>query len=658
MRASIHWAAGATLLPVAAGALAQAQPTIQQQFETATAALDAGKSPEALAAYEAIERRLGKGSARSLAIVRVRKGRVLADLGRFDEAAAALRLGLAGLPASDASLREDRYLALVDLGEIAQSELDYGEALASFRAAAPLMPGIVERARAVRGMIMTGMFYDGPAALADADGAIAALAEAKVQDKPLEAMFRTLRGRVLTNLGRPEEAKKELLRAVGLLGGLTTRVNAADLAARADLAIAALRSGDMETAREYLAWTGAGQFANAFPSGAEMDPPPCGDDLAPGDVAVVEFSIRSDGSVGAATPIYASRPGPSALAFARAVRAWSWQPAEQARIGPLFRAMTRVEMRCTTAAERPSVRNLLGTQVDEWLAERGFPVEESAGRSDARRLRPLEAELARREAASGPDALALVPLLADLSRNAIVPEEQRRVYLARAEAIARREKAPAGVIAWFAMPQLVSGRGWGRGNQAHYADGLRRLLQAPLIAADPRAAAAVRLELAETLYYARKNEEAIAELKGIAAMPGLGQHDPLRAGALVRLASLQLVAGDAGAARAAFAASGLSADQCSLVDTPPRRRAGGASSNDFPNDALRWGFEGWVRLEWDLSAAGDTINVRPTVAYPPFVFSDSATRLIDRFRYQATYRPDGGLACGGRSTRVAFKRGY
>jgi hypothetical protein len=166
--------------------------------------------------------------------------------------------------------------------------------------------------------------------------------------------------------------------------------------------------------------------------------------------------------------------------------------------------------------------------------------------------------------------------------------------------------------------------------------------------------AAIRLELAETFYYAKRNPDALAELQAVAATPGLGANDPVRTAALVRTASLELAAGDMAGARQAYAASGLAADQCSLLDTPPRRKAGGASSDDFPAEALRWGFEGWVRLEWDLSAAGDTVNVRPTVAYPPFVFSESGKKLIDRFRYEATYRPGGGLACGGMSTRVRF----
>jgi outer membrane biosynthesis protein TonB len=187
-----------------------------------------------------------------------------------------------------------------------------------------------------------------------------------------------------------------------------------------------------------------------------------------------------------------------------------------------------------------------------------------------------------------------------------------------------------------------------------YADALQRLAETPEIAADAQARAAVRLVLADWLYRAKRNDAAIAELKSVAATPGIGEHDPLRAAALVRLASLQLVAGNPEAARSAYAASGLSADQCSLLDTPPRQKAGSASDGDFPNEALRWGFEGWVRVEYDLSAAGETVNVRPTVSYPPFVFSTTAAKVFDRFRYEPSFRPGGGLACGGMGNRIRF----
>lgn len=639
--------------PCAAQAPAQpaaAQPTIQQQFEAASAALDADHWAQALALYQALEARLPATRTRDLAVIHVREGIALGQLDREDDAAGMLRLGLPALPTNDSSLVSDRFTGLVMLAKLSERALDYGEAYKDYLAAEPLASDFVSKAPTIRGLIQTGMFYDAPAALARADAAVAAAASLHPADKKLEAMFRTLRGRVLLNMKRPAEALKELQHAVDLLGGLTERVTINDLAARSDLAIAALQSGDQDKAREYLAWTGAGHFTQGFPLGTGMAPPPCGTDLSPSDVAIVEFSIRDDGTVSYAVPIYSSRQGPSALLFAQAVTGWSWKPSELKDIGALFRAMTRMEVRCSTASEHPSVLNALRRDLDQWLETRGAAASDAAqGRSDAARLAPLQEELMRREQASGPSSLAVLPVLVDLASNALVGRDDTRADLTRALAIARAEKAPAPVLAWIGI--RLAGTEKDKALTA-----LQALLADPAIAGNPRASAAVRIVLAERLDGMKKEPaEVIAVLDQVPATPGLDPHDPLRAGALARLASIELRAGNAEAARAAYAQSGLDATQCSLLDQRPRIKASGASSADFPMEALRWGFEGWVKLEFDLKADGSTANVRPVIAYPPFVFESAASGILEHVRYEKTFRPNGALGCGGLNERVAFR---
>jgi tetratricopeptide (TPR) repeat protein len=654
-------AASSILLIPAAAIAAQAttqappaQPTLQQQFEAASVALQAEHWEQALALYQALEARLSASHVRDLGIVRVRKASALAGLGREEEAGEALRLGLPALPASDPSLADDRFSGLVTLAKIAERALDYGEAYKDYLAAEQLVPDFQSKAPALRGLIQTGMFYDAPAALARADAAVVAAAALKPAQKNVEGLFRTMRGRVLLNMGRPAEALKELQTAVSLLGGLTEKVDAADLSARSDVAIAALQSGDQDKAREYLAWTGAGHFKQGFPLGSGMVPPPCGTDLSPSDVAIVEFSVRDDGTVGYAAPIYSSRQGPSALLFAEAVTGWSWKPDELKDIPPLFRALTRMEVRCSNASAHPSVVAALRGDVDQWLEARGAaPTGASERRSDAARLKPLEAELARREKESGASSLALLPVLADLASNDLVSREDTHAYLARGLAIARAEKAPPPVLAWFGIG--LANADWKWPARDKLAAALRMLLADPPIAGDPRASAAVRLALAESLYYGKKGSaEAIATLLEVPKTPGLDPHDPFRAAALARAASLQLIAGDVPAAKAAYVQSGLNATQCSLLDAPPRMKFNGASDSDFPMAALRWGFEGWVKLEFDLTANGKTTNVRPVIAYPPFVFEKSATTIIDKTLYEKTFRPDGDLGCGGISQHIRF----
>jgi tetratricopeptide (TPR) repeat protein len=647
-------AAAAALAVAAAPAAAQTPaPSPQQQFESAAAAVEGERWAEALALFEALEARLASGSPRSLAIVRVRKAEALVALGRDEEAERSLRLGLPALPAGDASLAEDRYLAYVKLGEIAERALDYGEALQNYRAAEPLATGIGRRFRMLRGLIQTGLFYDAPAALAEADRALAASAAENGGDR-LEATLRELRARVLLNLGRPGEARRELKRATELLGGLTRKVDAADLAVRSDLAIAALLDGDEEEARKYIAWTGAGKLKEMFRPGFDMTPPPCDEDLRPGDVAVVELSIRQDGTVGHSTPIYSSRQGPSALAFARAVTGWSWTPEQLTGIQPLFRLLTRIELRCSNAPDRPSIRRILGGDLRDWLIERDIAAAPAEGQSDARRLKPLQEELARREESQGVASPALLPVLAELALNDLVARQERRAYFERAHAIAAAAKAPAPVLAWLRMELAEPQRDWGRRWNLQHAAALRALLDQPDLTADPRAATAIRIALADALNASGRAEDAVAALEAVKDTPGLGPANALRAAALARLASLKLALDKPDEARLAFAESGLTADQCALVDAPPQKKAGSWSFRDFPLEALRWGFEGWAKIEYDISPQGVPRNVRPTVAYPPFVFGKAAAKILERQRYEESFRPGGSLGCGGQTTTVQF----
>src|SRR5579875_2668880 len=89
-----------------------AQPTIQQQFEAASAALDADHWAQALALYQALEARLPATRKRDLAVIRVREGIALGQLDREEEAAEALRRGLPDLPTNDPSLASDRFTGL------------------------------------------------------------------------------------------------------------------------------------------------------------------------------------------------------------------------------------------------------------------------------------------------------------------------------------------------------------------------------------------------------------------------------------------------------------------------------------------------------------------------------------------------------------------
>jgi len=646
---------------VAAAALAVSSasaqaPSVQAQFESASQALEAEKWSDALATFEALERRL-QSTPRSLALVRVRKAEALLRLGRREEAEAALTVGLAALPASDASLREDRMLALIQLGEIHENALDYGEALRLFREAEPLVAGSGMEPRLLRGLIRVGMFHDGAAALVNADRAIALMAAGQGDTRKLEAPFRILRGRILMNLGRFDEAQAELRRATSDLGGLTLRVDAADISARSDMAIAALLGGRHEEARKYLAYTGAGTVMGFMARSAQMPSPPCGGDgdLRPEDVAVVEFSIREDGSVGGAAPIYSSREGDGALAFAKAASGWSWSPEQVKAIPPLFRVLTRVEMRCTTTVDRPSIVEILAPDVSEWLESKGVGPIAVADGSDAKRAKPLLDELAARERRHGTLSPHIVPVLTEIADNTIVPREQSTEAAQSALAIARAERAPPSVIAALGIQAATASVNRTTRNRSRPIPDFSALLGDPAIKEDPRAVTAVRLASADHHYQARGREkEAIALLTEIGATPGLGPNDALRAAALARLASMYLAAGDATAAQSTFQNSGLSPGQCALLDAQPRRRGLRVSNEDFPDEALQWNFEGWAVAEYDITAQGEPLNARIVNAYPPFVFSKATLQIADRQKYEPSFRPDGSAGCGGQQMPIHF----
>jgi hypothetical protein len=60
-------------------------------------------------------------------------------------------------------------------------------------------------------------------------------------------------------------------------------------------------------------------------------------------------------------------------------------------------------------------------------------------------------------------------------------------------------------------------------------------------------------------------------------------------------------------------------------------------------------------LQFDVAADGKSQNVRSIVSYPPFVFSEAGASVVEGARFSKSYRPDGGLGCGGDMQRVAFR---
>lgn len=634
--------------PPTAPSPAPASAPVQQQFDAASEAYQAGRFEEALGVLESLERRLAAGrDRRSLAIVRVRKGQALDRLNRLPEAETILRAALPLLPAADASLNEDRFLGYVVLARAAEVRLDYREAAGLYRTAAAIGVEPAVKLAIMRGLIQSQMFHDAPAALAAADEALRMAAAAAPEERELAGQFRALRGRVLLNLGRLPEAREELERATRRLGGLGNRVNLRDLVARSDLSIAALLAGDTEGARRYLALTGAGLMREAaLPSEGRVRPPLCGEGLSESDVGVVEIAIRDDGTVGAATPVYASIQGEAAVRFARAALAWSWYPETVRRIEPVFRAAVRVEVRCTTStnfAEGPPAREV--EEVGRWSAERGVPIEVEPARSVA--LPQMRADLAAalsRHGASSPHLLQ--PLLRIAVRDG-VPARERVELLGRALPIAQSARAPSPYIARVASWLAEARSAAADGSMPNYI----ALLREPGLAADRHVAAWLHLAQANALYREGRHDEAAATLTRAEALLPLGADDALRSWLVEQRVAVEMARGDAAAAAASWRTLPSGAATCTIG--PVRQRAS-SGSTDFPDDAMAWGFTGWATVEAKVGPDGMPSSPRTILAYPAFVFGGATERMVSRFRYTPAFAPD-GRSCATIRQTVRFQ---
>ncbi|KQM56545.1 hypothetical protein ASE69_02570 [Sphingomonas sp. Leaf208] len=645
---------GAGMAALVAGSVqvvaqAPATTTVQQDFDAAAALDTKGDKTAALAAWEKLEARTKPGS-RSRGVALTRKSAALFKLDRSDDAVIAARAGLALLPASDPTLAEDRWRAYYNLGIIAEDALDYAGASDSYASAETAADTPALKAASILALANTKTFTD-PAA---ADAALAradALLKPLKADGKLKALVARRHAILLLNRGAFEPARVYAIDAVKQLGGLTSQTDVNDVSARSDAAIASLLAGKQDEARRYMAMTGAGRLTKGeFDPAVQMDVPPCGGeaDLRPADMAVVEFTIGDDGVVRNVAPIYAAGGGAVALEFARAVRDWSWTPEQVKALPAFFRYNVRVEMRCSTLFERPSITKFLDSDMATWLESKGLSLPSEERGADAVSVVRQRAALTAAEAKSGPTSIAALPPLYQLVNNAVVGREESNVLARRALAIAEAQGAPptARLSLDISVRESGSTDSWKDGT---YARAVTPLLSVPVYANDPKARSAILLLMAERT--SSRTRRAVL-LQQVADDKALAANDPLRVGALIRLASLQQQAGDTATARATFDRSGLAANQCAILDAPPRFLSAGGT---FPNEAMAWGFEGWTKTQFDVGADGKVIHQRAVLSYPPFVFTKAGTETMAGARYSKTFRPDGGLGCGGLSQQVRFK---
>lgn len=644
------------LFAIAAALAAQAPPAVntQQAFEAAAAAADRRDWATALAQLDALEAKLAAGkSPRSLAIVRVRKGEALFNLGRMREAEASVRAGLAGLPADDASLREDRVFANIILGGIAERGFDFPTAYRAYEDALTHAKGTSLETQARTGSVRAGMFVAPRAAATSADGAMNAITATEKAARDQRAQWRTLKGRALLNAGDFAAASAELERATQELGGLTTRVTYSDLVARSDMAIAALLAGKPDKAREHLAYTGAGRFETGYMPGPSHYPlPACGAEtgLRAEDVAVVEVAVRENGRVGAATPIYGSRIGVAAK-LARSLEDWTWPVEDVAKLTPFLRQFTRLEVRCRQTPDRNSVVEMMRREHDAWTRGAGADVTTLRGL-------PLSA-LRTRFASNANDASARLAVARAIEEHPMTDRSLARETAAQAATIADARNAPAGVLAYWQTSRAALDSFEStvplKQRAGRYLDALTAIAGSPALRGDARTQAILEILRAETAPSDEKNAEQRMEaaFRRVSDWPGLAAGDDVKVGAAVRLASLLSRKGRHEEALRVYAGAGLPAGRCPALDTGRAVRRTGADDADFPMTALDWGFSGWANVESVIGTDRASV-VRTLFAYPPFVFGDAAQGIARSARYEPSVRPEAEAICGGQSLTIRF----
>jgi len=347
----------------------------QEIYNAAQNAFDKGDWGAAISGFERVAKPdTGAPISHAQAIIRARLAQAYAKSGDPDPALASAQIALKGLSPDDAYERVSMWLSIANAKRLQSNMTEaveyYDKVIretsdpseSDFNTSAQIGKGLAlitvnpEAAGGIFTSLIPRIAVDSPAAK---------LNLAQLQDYI---------GRTLLNAGKLREALTMLKLAGTTTGGMnTTRINYTQLAIRGDAAIAAQLLKDSDTAREYLAYTGAGHLPSDEWTRGIGSPPVCNPDggLKPDDVAVVEFSIAADGHVIGAAPIYASRAGDTGATFAKAVMEWRWNPEKLAKLEAFWRNSVRLELRCVSRPKPQDMSVPFRRQFIQWIREKG-----------------------------------------------------------------------------------------------------------------------------------------------------------------------------------------------------------------------------------------------------------------------------------------------
>lgn len=614
--------------------------TLQQRYDSAEAAFAAGNYEKASALYADILPRMAKSQRGSTA-----EGDLRQRLGEADIALGRLESGLATLtPAIAIYEKAKATSSLVDvhtligrahekLGEMHQAAESYQTALDLNADPARIQRLSIPLTRAL-------VFTDTPRARRMADAMLKDFqpGEDKRRSGELLGEFQMLRGRVELNAGNHGEALDWFKKAAKSAGGIGTRVSLSDVAIRSDLALASHLTGDNDKAFYYIAMSGAGRMGGKgpqFPDWRVLNLPDCSPafDIGPDDLVVLDIALGDDGSVRSAAPIYSTKPGKIEAEFVKAARTWLWSAEEMQKTEPFWRLSIRIATRCVFSTDRRwAGAGFVSELLQEVNAKK--PLQDVDDRLGTEALR---AELARREAIDGSDSMSLVPVLATLAA-----EDEEGVYIKRtrqimeSNGVSSRSRAILDVL----VSRILMQRG-------------EALQRQPDVGWPRDVADWFRIEQGLQLEKRNRSEQA-ARLYEAVFQRGNAKTDTLAQFAALRLASITYAGKAEERASNYLAATGLRPDQCALVDAKPIPESTGASSNDYPQEALNWGFEGYMVSNYDVGIDGKTKAPRVVFAYPPFVFDDTMERIISRWRFKPIYREGEQIGCTGAKQSIRF----
>ncbi|NOW44691.1 tetratricopeptide (TPR) repeat protein [Novosphingobium sp. SG751A] len=639
--------------PLCAQTAPDAKPDLQSLFNAATDAWVANDCVKALPIFAQLaDNPQIKPGSLPYAAIAVRRGDCLIATGETAQGEVLVQQGLPQLTKAGDDFANEVVRVEQRLGNLAAARWDHDTALGHYRAALALLKG-EDRSQTLMWLAqLTSFDGDNQALDAVEEGYGLASAGAK-PDKHAQAMWQMMKGRILLNRGRAKDGRAALELALKLTETRHDRLSVEETLLRADLAQAAMLTRDRESAYRYMAESGAGRLAKSpFAKAAQMEPPMCGPDtgLEPEDRAVVEFSIDDSGQVDSARTVYANGSYAKAAAFARAVRQWAWPREEAALIPDFFRAATRVEIVCTRAEGMGGVspRNPLMARFAQWAqaveSNLGSWPQWLAGAEAAQKAGKADTELAARV------GLALVDLRGAQDRDASI---ERGLVLARGgfPGIPAEAGRAAMVLLESSRPNKSLR---GMDDEQAAVDRMLKLAEDPALAQDALAQDTALLLGAPRRPRVGQGGRGHAALLRVAEDQRLAEHHPLRQFAQLRLANEAARSGDLDKAAQWFSATGLTQEQCAMIGPRPAVTNTNSWPSRFPQDALRYGFEGWARTEFDILADGNTAQVRTVIAYPPFIFTEAAREMFTGVRYQSSYRPERGAACSASSDAVRF----